>query len=55
MSAKRLLMLAPVCLLSACGWFGDDAPSSVDDLAAIAAFNRQYLTAMNTGDAAAAD
>jgi ketosteroid isomerase-like protein len=36
--------------LAGCGWPGDDAPSSTDDLAAIAQFNRQYLAAINDGD-----
>ena len=44
---QRLLVIFAFGLLSGCGWFGGDGPSSTDDLAAIAEFNRQYLAAIN--------
>jgi ketosteroid isomerase-like protein len=46
---RRVAILATL-VLGGCGWFGDDAPSATDDLAAIAEFNRQYLGAINDGD-----
>ena len=48
--SRALLVCIAASGLAACGWLGGDAPSSTDDLAAIAEFNRQYLAAINDGD-----
>jgi len=48
--SRTLVACVAAAGLVACGWLGDDAPSSTDDLAAIAEFNRQYLAAINDGD-----
>lgn len=47
---KHLMLLVAMASLGGCGWFGDDTPTSSEDLAAIAEFNRQYLAAINAGD-----
>jgi len=48
--SRTLVACVAASSLGACGWLGDDAPSSTEDLAAIAEFNRQYLAAINDGD-----